>query len=143
MDITHARSGLEIIPRKECLLLLAGRKVGRIGFIIADQPVVLPVNYVLVGDVVVFRTAEGAKLDALPSARVAFEVDEVDEATGSGWSVVVQGVAEEICADDDWFTDATSRTEVPQPWIPVPADHHVRIRPRLISGRRLRPSSPG
>jgi nitroimidazol reductase NimA-like FMN-containing flavoprotein (pyridoxamine 5'-phosphate oxidase superfamily) len=144
MDILHARSGLEVIPRKECLALLAGQKVGRLGFVVDGQPMVMPVNYALHGDVVVFRTGEGSILGAAHSAKVAFEVDEVDEVdagAGSGWSVVVQGVAEEIPGTGDWFDEAL-RAQAAPTWVPGPTDHYVRIKPSVISGRRLRAGPP-
>ena len=137
MEVPYARSGMEIIPRAECLRLLAGQEVGRLAFVVSGHPMVLPVNYVVVGDVVVFRTGEGLKLDTVPSAEVAFEVDEVDVGTRSGWSIVVQGVAEEITEDDGWLAQSL-REAAPSAWVPRPADHYMRIRPRVISGRRLR-----
>src|SRR5688572_32374595 len=117
MESLHARSGLEIIPRKECLLLLAGQKVGRLGFVIDGQPMVLPVNYGIQGDVVVFRTGEGTKLDAARLGKVAFEIDEVDVESRTGWSVVVQGVAEEITDTDDWFAESL-RAAAAKTWVP-------------------------
>ena len=143
MDLLHARSGLEVIPRKECLLLLAGQKVGRLGFVVDGQPMVLPVNYAVGGDVIVFRTGEGSMLAAAHATKVAFEVDEVDTDAGTGWSVVVQGVAEEIPGTGDWY-DETLRAKAGPTWIPAPTDHYVRIRPSMISGRRLRrgPAAP-
>ncbi len=140
MESLHARSGLEIIPRKECLLLLAGQKVGRLGFVVDGQPMVLPVNYAIHGDIVVFRTGEGAKLGA-NGTKVAFEVDDVDTDAGSGWSVVVQGVAEEIPATGDLGVESLRAGAGPT-WIPAPTDHYVRIAPSVISGRRLRTGPP-
>lgn len=136
MDVPHARSGLEIIDRAECLRLLSTRTVGRLAFAVGDQPLVLPVNYAVEGDVVVFRTGEGTKLDFAPSAKVAFEVDDIHEETLSGWSVVVQGVAHEMTDDDDWFV-ASLRTPTLRTWVPAAAEHWVRIVPSHISGRRL------
>lgn len=141
MESLHARSGLAIIPRKECLLLLAGQKVGRLGFVVDGQPMVLPVNYAVQGDIVVFRTGEGTKLDAALGTNVAFEVDDVDTEAGSGWSVVVQGVAEEILASGDWL-DESLRANAAPTWIPTPTDHYVRITPTVISGRRLAAGPP-
>lgn len=141
MDILYARSGLEVIPRKECLVLLAGQKVGRLGFVVDGQPMVLPVNHALHGDIVVFRTGEGSMLGAAHSAKVAFEVDELDADAGSGWSVVVQGVAEEIPGTGDWF-DEDLRDQAAPSWVPGPTDHYVRIKPSVISGRRLRAGPP-
>ena len=136
MDAALAHSGMELIPRKECLGLLAGQRVGRLAFLIGDQPMVLPVNYALKGDVVVFRTGEGTKLDGARIGKVAFEVDEIGVATSTGWSVVVQGVAEDITDADDWLAESQRAAAAPT-WLPTAAGHYVRIRPGLISGRRL------
>jgi hypothetical protein len=51
---------------------------------------------------VVFRTDPGTKLDAAAdTAPVAFEVDAVDEATRTGWGVVVRGALVEVSDPDD------------------------------------------
>lgn len=145
MQTAHARTGMEIIPRAECLRLLAGQKVGRLGFVVGGQPMVVPVNYALQGDVILFRTGEGSKLEAAPGAKVAFEVDQIDDRMSTGWSVVVQGTAEEITDDEDWFAEVLRRGAAPT-WLPGPAGHYVRINPTLISGRRLPsgvPPTPG
>ncbi|MGH9277119.1 MAG: pyridoxamine 5'-phosphate oxidase family protein [Acidimicrobiales bacterium] len=132
----RAESGMEIIPRAECLRLLGSQGVGRLGFVVDDQPLILPVNYALQADIVLFRSGEGTKLDAAIGAKVAFEVDEVDISSGTGWSVVVQGVAEEITEDVDYFAKVLRAAAAPT-WLPAPADHCVRIVPHLISGRRV------
>ncbi len=134
--IMQAQSGLDIIPRAECLRLLASRRLGRLGFVVGDQPMVLPLNYAIKGDIIVFRTGEGSKLDAAPRAKVAFEVDEIDVNSCSGWSVVVQGRAEEITDVEDWFQEEFRRAATP-PWIPGATEHYLRIDPSWISGRRL------
>ena len=57
-----------------------------------DWPTVLPVNYTYIDGHVYFRTFEGSKLyAALRHQRVAFEVDNVDEAWKEGWSVLARG----------------------------------------------------
>ena len=56
-------------------------------------------NHVVDGSSVVFRTAEGTKLDAANGRRVAFEIDGTDggadggagDGSGRAWSVVVKG----------------------------------------------------
>lgn len=137
-----AASGLDIIPLTECLHLLAGQRIGRLGFVVGDQPLVLPVNYAMAADIVLFRTGAGTKLEAAMDAKVAFEVDEVDAEAGTGWSVVVQGEAQEITDDVDVFAEVLREAAAPT-WIPGPADHYVRIVPSLISGRRITgPGSP-
>lgn len=138
MNYGKARSGMEIIPRTECLRLLARHKVGRLGFVIHDQPLVLPVNYAVSGDVVVFHTGEGSKLDNAVGSKVAFEVDDIDINSASGWSVVIQGVAEEITEIDDRFAESL-RDVASSSWVPEATDHFVCIRPNSITGRRLVP----
>lgn len=91
------RGHLQVLPRTECLALLATATVGRLGVSIAALPVILPVNYCLHDDAVVIRTIPGTKLDAATTqAVVAFEVDDHDADGTAGWSVLVQGVAEEV-----------------------------------------------
>ncbi len=136
MRITHAQSGMEIIPLTQCLGLLASQPVGRLAFVAGDQPMVLPVNYALYGGVIVFRTGEGSKLEAAAGAKVAFEADAIDVARHTGWSVVVQGTAEEITDDHEWFSEVLRQGAAPS-WLPGVVGHYVRINPTLISGRRL------
>ncbi len=131
-----AQSGMEIIPREECLRLLAGQSIGRLGFLMGDQPMILPVNYAIEAAIVIFRTGLGAKLEAVADAKVAFEVDEVDLDARTGWSVVVQGIAQEITDDIDVSAPALRQASAPT-WVPEAGDHYMRIVPRHISGRRF------
>jgi nitroimidazol reductase NimA-like FMN-containing flavoprotein (pyridoxamine 5'-phosphate oxidase superfamily) len=134
--------GLEILGPDECLRLLRSRSLGRVGVRIGESPAVLPVNYALLDDDVVFRTDPGTKLSAaLMKVLVAFEVDEADAATRTGWSVVVVGYCEEI-------RDRATRERVDgldlDPWVAEGRDFVVRIRARNVTGRRIRhqPQSP-
>lgn len=112
--------------------MLAGEPVGRIAFTTADGPVILPVNYALVGDRVLLRTAPDSLIARHARGRVAFEVDHIEPARRSGWSVLVRGTA------DLW----PSGTEVPaqvQPWAGGPHGLvPVRIDPVDVTGRRVR-----
>ena len=99
-SVDHA--GLEILPFEECLRLLASVPVGRVGFIADGELVILPVNHVVDGQNVAFRTAHGSKLSAAEGQNVAtFEADHYNDQTHSGWSVVVTGRAEVVEADAD------------------------------------------
>ena len=83
-------AGLEILPYDECLRLLGTVPVGRISFLADGEIVVLPVNYVMDGQDPVFCTARGSKLSAAEGQDVvAFEADEYDVTTKSGWSVQI------------------------------------------------------
>jgi nitroimidazol reductase NimA-like FMN-containing flavoprotein (pyridoxamine 5'-phosphate oxidase superfamily) len=131
------KNGLEILDREQCLALLAGETIGRVGLTTGALPTVLPVNFCLDGDRVLIRTGEGTKLDAaLRGAVVAFEVDDFDPFDHSGWSVVVTGVADEVTEPE-----RLRRAEhLPLPrWAPVGNGHVVAIATEMISGRRLDP----
>jgi Pyridoxamine 5'-phosphate oxidase len=99
-SLDHA--GLETLPFALCLRLLASVPVGRVGFVADGEVQVLPVNHVLDGQDVVFRTAHGSKLSAAEGEKpITFEVDDYDERTHSGWSVVVTGRSEPPVLDPD------------------------------------------
>jgi nitroimidazol reductase NimA-like FMN-containing flavoprotein (pyridoxamine 5'-phosphate oxidase superfamily) len=94
--------GWQDLTKSECFRLLAGQQVGRVVLIDDRGPIALPVNFVLDRHTVLLRTGEGTKLDvAGRGAPVAFEVDGVDEATRTGWSVLVRGEATEVTDMDD------------------------------------------
>jgi nitroimidazol reductase NimA-like FMN-containing flavoprotein (pyridoxamine 5'-phosphate oxidase superfamily) len=120
----------------ECLRLLASTTVGRVALTSKALPVILPVNYAMDGDTVVIRTRPGSLL-ATSRERgvvVAFEVDELDRQTCSGWSVLVTGTLREI-------TDVGELARAEQlplvPWVGGDRRHFVRITPGLLSGRRI------
>ena len=86
------RNGLEVLDPVECLHLLAGATIGRIGVQYGALPTVLPVNFVLYEEAIVIRTSPGTKLDAATrNAVVAFEADSIDSVYHTGWSVSVTG----------------------------------------------------
>lgn len=127
------RTGVEVIDADDCLQLLQRRAVGRLGIVVGGEPLILPVNFAVDGESIVFRTAPGSKLDMGPRAPACFEVDEFDESMRTGWSVLVAGRLEEIDTDeagDAWVT----------PWAPGERHHWMRLTPRRVSGRRVRPA---
>lgn len=84
----------ERLDAPECLRLLRGGGVGRVVWQDDDGLSVLPVNYRVIGDSVVFQTNAASTLARLAEpTRVAFQVDEVDHATAVGWSVLVRGTS--------------------------------------------------
>jgi nitroimidazol reductase NimA-like FMN-containing flavoprotein (pyridoxamine 5'-phosphate oxidase superfamily) len=119
---------------------LRRHSVGRLGFVRDGQPVILPVNYVVDGETIVFRTGAGTRLDALRDARVAFEVDAVDTEHRTGWSVLVQGRAREVTASDELDYLARARLA---PWAGGEKAHWIRIVADTVTGRRItRAGSP-
>jgi hypothetical protein len=92
------------------------------------------------GDLIVFRTDPGTKLDHGSLDRVAFEVDEIDLAHREGWSVVVAGTGREITGALDKASEREQSLPL-QPWASGPKEHWIRIVAPVITGRRLERSS--
>jgi nitroimidazol reductase NimA-like FMN-containing flavoprotein (pyridoxamine 5'-phosphate oxidase superfamily) len=127
---------MEELDDGECRRLLAGRHFGRLAIQDFGGPVIFPVNYVLDRDLVVFRTDPGSKLDAATEREsVAFEVDAIDAATRTGWSVVVRGALVEVTDPADL---ERLRALPLYPWAPGAKTRYVGVRPRSVSGRRVR-----
>lgn len=130
-------SGLRVLSVDECLQLLETHHVhvGRIAFVDGGDPIILPINYWFDRGSVVFRSDEGSKLDSLRDGRrIAFEVDAVDETWEQGWSVLVQGRAEEVA--DPGELEELRRLPI-RPWAGGEKAHFLRIQPSTISGRRI------
>jgi len=131
------RNGLEVLGREECLRLLTHATLGRVAVTQGALPAVLPINYRLVGDRIVFRTAGGTKLDAATrNAIVAFEVDDMEPLGHTGWSVMVTGMAREVT--DPRQLEDLDAANIPR-WAPSPGDRLVEISTDMISGRRIGP----
>jgi uncharacterized protein len=129
------RNGLEILDRKECLRLLATATLGRVGVSLGALPVILPVNFRLVGDRIVFRTGIGTKLDAATdNAVVAFEADEIEPFSHTGWSVTVTGESREVTAPDALMRIRAAN--LPR-WAPTGDGRIVEVDTTVISGRRI------
>lgn len=121
----------------QCLELLSGSHLGRLGFIdsVGVLPIIVPVNYLMHDGSVVFRAGPGAKLAAaVRGAPVAFEVDGTDDIEGTGWSVVIRGRAEELIDAEEL---ANLREHQLQPWAPGTKRHYVRVNANLVTGRRI------
>ena len=124
----------ELAPQ-ECLRLLDTVPIGRMVFTEDAVPVAHPVNFLRDGSSVVVRTGPGAKLDAARRGDlVAFEADEIDPDTHTGWSVLVVGRAE-VVNDIDQLLAVLDLAH--RPWVRGRGGHVLRITARRITGRRL------
>jgi nitroimidazol reductase NimA-like FMN-containing flavoprotein (pyridoxamine 5'-phosphate oxidase superfamily) len=132
---------LQRLDPAACMALLQRISVGRIAWAEDDgTATVLPVNFAIDGETLVFTTAPGAKLDAVRGGRpLTFEADDLEPALRTAWSVLVTGRAE-IVTDSD---ETARLRELPlNPWIRSPAQSFVRLTPHHVSGRRI-PLHPG
>ena len=104
------------ISPEECTELLASPALGRLGAIVEGRPEIVPVGHVFdpeSGSVLVHTSGQAELESALNWPWVAFEIDGVDTATGSRWSVAVVGAAERV------------------------GERCARIRPAKVTGRRI------
>ena len=134
----YDRLGLIVLSDEECWALVDGTPIGRVAFVSEGEPQVLPVNFLVDGHQLAFRSTTGSKFSAAAMRRpVAFEVDGWDVHTRSGWSVLIDGTADLVLdADEEARLDGMGL----EPWaIHDQQMDWVKILPNDISGRRIPP----
>lgn len=132
---------LAVLSREECQQRLHEERLGRVAVDSDSLPAIFPVNYALLDEDVVFRTAPGSKLCAGILERVvAFEVDATMPAGTTGWSVLVVGHAAQIRYPP--MLERAQRLGL-RPWVPGPRDYFVKISTEHISGRVYGPARGG
>jgi uncharacterized protein len=122
------------MSRGDCLAGLTGETVGRVAATSQAMPVIIPVNYVLHGNAVIFRTKpDGLLARACDGNIVAFEVDVVSPDGFGGWSVLVVGRARLLSGREE--TEAAQLGLVSA--VGGGRDQFVRIDFGRVSGRRI------
>lgn len=135
MRVTHSAAHLEILGDEQCLEMLRRHAIGRIGLSSGALPVVVPVNYVLDGRTLLFRTEPGFKLDAARHGTVAcLEVDDVDVMAHTGSSVLATGRLGVVT--DEARLHSSEHLPL-RPWGAPGARHLVELPIELLSGRRI------
>lgn len=130
----NAGDGTVHLSESECWSLLASHTVARLAVDVGGQPDIFPINYIVDGKSIVFRSGAGTKLaGAVLSRHVAIEIDGLDD-DRSVWSVVVKGIAHEV----EGMAERWAADDLPlYPWIASEKPNFVRIEPRLTTGRRF------
>jgi nitroimidazol reductase NimA-like FMN-containing flavoprotein (pyridoxamine 5'-phosphate oxidase superfamily) len=122
---------------RTCKELLSRGEVGRVALCTADGPRILPVNYVVDGLSVVFRTAPYGFLGRHAwKQRLAFEVDEIDAPSRAGWSVVATGHGAMIEDPEELAVLRAFRD--PRSWAPGSRLLYVRLVWDTLTGRSVR-----
>jgi nitroimidazol reductase NimA-like FMN-containing flavoprotein (pyridoxamine 5'-phosphate oxidase superfamily) len=146
-EVSHTRaegaemadSWLEDLDLETCLAHLREGVVGRVGVVVDEYPIVLPVNYRLVETLgltwVALRTRPGNVIDQA-SNHVAFEIDGIDASHHRGWSVLVRGTLLPIDTDAASFRERFDS----EPWLTIERDAWRVIEPFSITGRALHPA---
>ena len=117
----------------DCWGLLETEEVARIAWVAPDGVAIVPVNYLVTDGALWFRTQPCSALGRqCPGARVVVEVDQVNRAGRSGWSVVVTGTAHPVDPVD--VPDAVMEMRV---WAGGVRTLCVRVEPIEVTGRRL------
>jgi nitroimidazol reductase NimA-like FMN-containing flavoprotein (pyridoxamine 5'-phosphate oxidase superfamily) len=117
-----------------CWERLRGEQLGRLVTNVGDVIDIFPVNYVVDGESVLFRTSEGSKLFELTvNDEVIFEVDAHTDT--DAWSVVVRGRAHRLDTSDEVRAADTLPLT---PWVPTLKYNYVRITPSALTGRAFR-----
>lgn len=130
---------LRDLTPEECRALLSTHGVGRIAVTTpGGRPAIIPVNYEIVDDTIVFRTAPGSVAAAAVGTDAAFEVDHMDDASSQGWSVLAVGPASAV-------TETAAVRRLVQhahtaPWAGGRREMWVAIRPVRLTGRRITPA---
>lgn len=129
------RAALVEIDEARCWELLSASTIGRLAVSITNHPDIFPVNFRVNDRTIVIRTAEGQKLAAaVLGTAVAFEVDALDEATETGWSIVVKGTASEPRRLEDYLEAEDLDIE---PWARGEKSRFIIVAPDEISGREI------
>ena len=132
------RRFLKVLSSAECFDLLEPGGIGRVGITEAEGVIILPVNYAVKDQAIIYRTAPDTLLAVHVNTQVSFEVDQCDEILHEGWSVLVHGHADEVT--DEHQVKQLEETARLKPWAPGARDVYVRLAPTEISGRRIQPS---
>jgi len=120
----------------ECEALLRAGVVGRVAVVNQAGPHIIPVNYSVVGDAIIFRTTPYSLLGTYGrDAQLAFEVDHFDYAEHKGWSVLARGRGA-VVSDQEELRRIQDASE-PRPWADGTRNLVFRLRWTELSGRRL------
>jgi nitroimidazol reductase NimA-like FMN-containing flavoprotein (pyridoxamine 5'-phosphate oxidase superfamily) len=125
---------LENLDAQQCRDLLASHCVGRVAYTERALPAIRPVNYVMRGTHILLRTSADGLAARLDGQIVAFEVDDADTDSRTGWSVVVTGTARVLREPSELLRlDARPASSWAGP------DHAtaVLITPGHVTGRRI------
>lgn len=134
--MSHAIPQPAVISEVDCLRLLGSVPVGRVIVSVDALPAAFPVNFRLIGNEIVFRTAPGTKLAAAVSRAVlGFEVDHIEPEHRRGWSVLVVGLSRVV--DDPADIDRLEQSGIDSWWASGSAFRYIAIELQRVSGRRV------
>jgi nitroimidazol reductase NimA-like FMN-containing flavoprotein (pyridoxamine 5'-phosphate oxidase superfamily) len=135
MTDSDAERRLWELNEEECRELLGTAVIGRIAFTEGALPAVQPVHFTLLGGHVYIPTRPGSKVAAaIANTVVAFEADDFDPRTRTGWSVTTIGQSRLLTDDEETGElDALGL----RPWASTPHRCYIAVHTSIWHGRRL------
>ncbi|NEW37690.1 pyridoxamine 5'-phosphate oxidase family protein [Nocardia cyriacigeorgica] len=125
------------LDREQALSLLAEASFGRVVYTRDALPAIRPVNHIVDDGVVIVRTRLASQFSGtvhtIPTVVVAYQADDIDTVSRTGWSVVVTGIARPV-------TDRTRLAryhDLLRPWVGMALDDVIEIEPTLVNGIQL------
>ncbi|WP_347351567.1 pyridoxamine 5'-phosphate oxidase family protein [Intrasporangium sp.] len=128
---------VHVLHPEESWEFLRTHEFGRLAFHLIGEVHIVPINYAVDDDRLVFLTTEGSKVFGVTmNDDVAFETDEI---TGEhATSVVVRGSAHVLDGQDAYVAERLPL----RPWVGTPKYVVIGVRVEEISGRRFDLSRP-
>ena len=133
--MSGANRRVEVLDDEECRRLLAGAVIGRLAYTEGALPAIQPVHFTLHGGRILIPTRVGSKVAAASRGTVvAFEIDEFDPRSETGWNVTVVGPAHVL-------SDSAEVAELEalgiRAWAPADVPCFITVEPTLVRGRRI------
>jgi len=139
MDAGRVDGGLHVaeeLSQERCWDLLRSNTTGRFGFLQQGRVMILPVNYLVDGQSIYFRTAgNGSIAEAVPSLESSFQIDDSRADRSEGWSVLVSGASSRV-EDQDLLTRLWGKV-MAEPWAGGERNLFIRIHAESVTGRHV------
>ncbi len=136
--VPSPRTHVVELENERAAALLAGRSpgFGRLAFAVFGAAHIEVVNFLVEEGDVFFRIDAGAKFIAVGhGGHFAFQIDDIDPVTRSGWTVTAVGPVRRVHGPE-----AERLTELLSPWVGGDKRFVMRLTPRRVFGRMLEQS---
>jgi nitroimidazol reductase NimA-like FMN-containing flavoprotein (pyridoxamine 5'-phosphate oxidase superfamily) len=124
------------LTERECEGLLRTGVAGRVAVSTPTGPHIVPVNYTMLDDAIIIRTAPYSLLGTYGrDTTFAFEIDEFDRERGRAWSVQARGRVEPVT--DHGELERIRQDAEPRPWAGGSRPLYLRLRWSELTGRQV------
>ncbi|WP_199279000.1 pyridoxamine 5'-phosphate oxidase family protein [Arthrobacter sp. CAN_A2] len=124
----------EALTSGESWALATTQSTGRLGFFRDGLLDIFPVNYFVMAEHLYFRTSADGTIATSYLDHAAFQIDDVDQAARTGWTILFNGPATRV-EDPSLLTTLWGKT-IDAPWASGQRDLFFDLAPSLVRGRR-------